>query len=69
MHYRLGNLTPRAELHALEMAALLSSIALPFLSSNPHFPTHLLSLLVFFLVALPIYAEQQRITVKPEVTT
>ena len=54
MHYRLGNLTPRAERHALEMAALT-------------FKTRLLLFLVFFFVPLPTYAEQQRITVKPEV--
>ena len=43
-----------AERHALEMVALT-------------FKTRLLLFLVFFFVPLPTYAEQQRITVKPEV--
>lgn len=68
---RMGSLSggqPYTEDSASEMAALLSSTSLPFLSTHPHFPTHLLSFLIFFLLPLSIYAEQQRITVKPEVT-
>ena len=59
------------------MDALLSSLFplpifpsafLPSLPSPHSLSSHLLSFLLFILVPLPIFAEQQRITVKPEVT-
>ena len=52
--------------HALDN--MPASISLKsFHTPRPLFPSHLVSLLVFFLLPLPIDAEQQRITVKPEV--
>ena len=79
VHYRPGNLTPEGGRHALEMSALLPTVS-QFLNS-PSFSqlflsvlplsrpgsTNLAYFLAFLLLPLLISAEQQRITVKPEV--